>query len=122
MRDHRDGGNDADGVAYNQSFDARSDCIDNARGFKAKPRGKGRMLDILSAAYQRLGAVQPQRLDADANLAVARGANGKLADTQNLRPSELIEHHGARHLHSFLLVRNVRYEALSRRYRAGIGQ
>src|SRR5262245_26007854 len=74
----------ADGITRREIADTGADSFDGAGGFVAQPRGKGRLLEVLSQSEHRLGAVQPQRLHGDSHLTGARRRNVDGIDLENL--------------------------------------
>src|SRR5262245_17387374 len=69
QREGRDG---ADRVADLEALHAQPDGGDGARRLVAEAGGQLGVFEVLSPAAHRLGAVQPQSLDADLDLALAR--------------------------------------------------
>ncbi len=90
-RDH------ADRIAGGHLGDVGADRVDNAGGFIADPRRQLRRLEILPGAEKRLGAVQADRLDPQADLAGAGLARIVLLDPQHLRSAQFMKAHELRH-------------------------
>src|SRR5262249_14758852 len=62
------------------------------------------LIDVLAPAEHRLGAIEPQRLDADLDFALPGRRNVELLDLQDLGPAGLLESYYA--CHGVLLLKN----------------
>ena len=92
--------------------DARPDRGDGPRRLVAQAGGELRVFQVLAAAEHRLGAVEPQRLDADLDLALAGRRDLELLDLEDFGAAGLVESHDSRHVP--LLLRVIRRQTISR--------
>src|SRR5262249_30520051 len=73
------------------------DCGDGPGCLVAEPRRELGGLQVLAPAEHRLGAIQPDRLDADLDLALAWRRHVQLLKLEDFRPAGRVESHDFRH-------------------------
>src|SRR6516165_11985094 len=91
----RDG---ADRVAHLEPLHARPDGGDGARRLVPEPGRQFGSFQVLAAAEHRLRPVQPQRLDADLDLALFRRRHLQFFDAQDFRAAGLMKSHDTCHV------------------------
>ncbi len=82
---HRKRRDYVDLVADCQTFDVCTQCINDAGRLVAEPRGKPDRFDVDIGTPHRLGAVNTDRLDLDANFVRAGGGDFGLDELENFR-------------------------------------
>ena len=110
LRKGRDG---ADRVPNLEALHAGPYGGDGPRRLVPKAGRQLGVFEVLAAAEHRLGAVQPQRLDGDLDLALARRRDFDVFDLEDFRAAGLVESHDARH--DSLLFRRINFCCSPRR-------
>ncbi len=95
---HRESGDRADRVTHSDAGDVPAYGVDGAGGFVPEARRvRHGCLDVLVIAPHRLGAVDTDRLDLDANLSRARSCDLFIDEFEDFWSSGLCELDGAGH-------------------------
>ena len=83
---HRESWDRADRVTHSDAGDVAAYGVDGAGGFVPEARRVRHGLDVLVIAPHRLGAVETDRLDLDANLSRARNCDLFIDEFEDFRP------------------------------------
>src|SRR5215510_5524742 len=88
---HREGRDGADRIADLEPVSARPDGGDRPGRLTPDAGRELGLIDVLAPAEHRLGAIEPQRLDADLDLALPGRRDVEVLDLQDLGPANLVE-------------------------------
>src|SRR5262245_23974333 len=88
---HGEGRDGADRIADLEPVAARADGGDRPGRLIPDAGREIGLFDVLAPAEHRLGAIEPQRLDADLDLALPGWRDVELLDLQDLGPAGLVE-------------------------------
>src|SRR5262249_18105459 len=88
---HGEGRDGADRIADLEPLAAWADSGDRPGRLIADAGREIGLIDVLAPAEHRLGAIEPQRLDADLDLALPGRRDVELLDLQDLAPAGLVE-------------------------------
>ena len=88
---HGEGRDDADSIADLESLAARANRGDRSGRLNPDASWKIGLFDVLASAEHRLGAIEPQRLDADLDLAFPGRRDVEVLDLQDLGSAGLVE-------------------------------
>src|SRR5262249_37545232 len=88
---HGEGGDGADRIADLEPVAARADGGDRPGRLITDAGREIRLFDVLAPAEHRLGAIEPQRLDADLDFAFPRRRDIEVLDLQDLGAGGLVE-------------------------------
>src|SRR5215469_8849496 len=102
---HGEGGDGADSIADLEPLDARADSGDRPGGLIPDAGREIGLFDILAPAEHRLGAIEPQRLDANLDLALPGRWDVELLDLQDRGSAGLVESYYT--CHDILLLTKV---------------
>src|SRR5215467_13444730 len=94
---HGEGRDGADRIADLEPLAARADGGDRPGRLTPDAGRELGLIDVLAPAEHRLGAIEPQRLDADLDLALPRRRDVEVLDLQDLGSAGLVESYYPRH-------------------------
>src|SRR5262245_28891704 len=94
----RKAGDRADRIADLKPMDARSDGGDGPRSLVSQASRQLGLFQVLAPAEHRFSAVQPQRLDADLDFALAWRRDFDLFHAQDFGAAELVETNARHHV------------------------